>query len=837
MTDFNEKQLKELLLSAISSDLALRHIVPLIGKPALDAIFYALTNEYRRNDGRIRDKWLKYYDPIFKHGGLAFYGYDPFTEEQTECISFKPNQPLDSGRKYEQPPNSENQAFYPYGGSGYWQKVIDDDRPIILTEGCKKALSAMSAGFPCVALTGVWNGVKTHRDENGNTVSRELIPSLQHLAGRKVYIAFDRDTKNSTIKKVTHARSVLAEQLIKIGCECYSMVWDSEFKGLDDLIVVRGAAAVELSMLDAEELTKETIEKYKQKLYPNEIAYAIAEEWGDRVCYDQSAKVWRVYRQGVWEAKTNDDMEDLFCERISQDIPRLKSFSIVVNVMRFARARMTVGKFEAVSALEYIPFKNGVWSFQDRLLLPHSQSNYLTWKLDRDYSPFDAKWHSIDKFFHTVTKNDSDLRHLLIAACGAVLHGRADLQQAFHLFGGGANGKGSFLRLLEMLVGDENTHSTSLEAICENKFETANLYGKRLTICPDEEKQTKGLSNFKKILGGDSLRGEEKGLKSFKFKYEGMVALASNDPVFMGDNSYGLSRRLIPIPFLNKIPKEERRDLTAEFKVDLPAFTTYLLNLDPDWITKTLRGANDIPVIKDLEWEMTIRTDSIAAFYDDNLICEPGAEISAAMLYEVYDGYCAKYGFSKKHINNFCPSLVNLLVDKLDKDVKSHKTNKGKVIQGLRIRTEFDPIGDEVTAVTTNLENKIISTLIDPVTTVTTVTAQTEKIFNLENSPKPPTSDRTIPDTTKFNDDVEYLIVDGEVKWLEIFFRKHATAKDWKNQVALWGCQTSDLKMLPNQKGNRANKWLLIIKGLTMARLEMLLLADLQQSPKAFNRG
>ncbi len=417
-----------------------------------------------------------------------------------------------------------------------------------------------------------------------------------------------------------------------------------------------------------------------------------------------------------------------------------------------------------------------------------------------------------------------------MAACGAVLHGRADLQQAFYLFGSGANGKGSFLRLLEMLVGDENTHSTSLATICENKFETANLYGKRLTICPDEEKQTKGLSNFKKILGGDSLRGEEKGLKSFKFKYEGMVAMASNDPVFMGDNSYGLSRRLIPIPFLNKIAKEDRRDLTAEFKADLPAFTTYLLNLDPNWITKTLRGANDLPVIKELEWEMTIRTDSIAAFYDDRLICDPGAEISAAAVYEIYDDYCTKYNFGRKHINNFCPSLVNLLVDKLDKDVKSRRTKKGKVIQGLRIRTEFDPIDDEVTAVTTNLEKNEKKSAPDPVMTVTAVTTQTEKIFISENSPKPPTVDRPIPRTTKVDENVEYLIVDGEVKWLEIYFYKHSNAKDWKNQMTLWGCQTKDLEHKSKRPGH---KWLLIVKGLTIAHLEMILEADLYRSPQA----
>jgi P4 family phage/plasmid primase-like protien len=470
-----------------------------------------------------------------------------------------------------------------------------------------------------------------------------------------------------------------------------------------------------------------------------------------------------------------------------------------------------------------------VWSFKDRVLLPHSPTNYLTWKLDRDYSVIDAKWNSIDRFLHTVTKGDSDLRNLLIAACAAVLQGRADLQKAFYLFGSGANGKGSFMRLLEMLVGDENTHSTSLENICENRFEVANLYNKRLVICPDEDRRIRGLSVFKSVTGGDSLRGEEKGMKAFKFKFQGTVVLASNSPIFMGDDSYGLSRRLIPIPFPQKIHKSERRDLTEEFTRDLPAFTTYLLGLDRDWVTNTLRQANDLKAIKDLEWELTIRTDSIAAFYEEKLIYEPGATVSAAQIYGEYKQFCSDTGFAAKHQNNFCPSLVNLLVDKLEKDVNSHKTKTGKVIEGIRLRSVLDPIGDGgddgdgFSIFSEKNENKLSP---DPVMTVTT---QTEKSFSLENSPKPPTVDRPIQAPIKVGDDIEYQIVDGEVKWLEIFFYKHAIGKDWKKQMILWGCQTYDLEHRSKRPGH---KWLLRVKGLTIAHLEQLLSADLSQSPR-----
>jgi hypothetical protein len=104
--------------------------------------------------------------------------------------------------------------------------------------------------------------------------------------------------------------------------------------------------------------------------------------------------------------------------------------------------------------------------------------------------------------------------------------------------------------------------------------------------------------------------------------------------------------------------------------------------------------------------------------------------------------------------------------------------------------------------------------------------------FSTEIDPKPPTVDRSIPETTKFNADVEYLILDGEVKWLEIFFPKHAIAKDWKNQVTLWGCHTSDISM----RNRKDSKWLLIVKGLTKAQLDLVLSSNLRQSPQQPSR-
>ena len=53
------------------------------------------------------------------------------------------------------------------------------------------------------------------------------------------------------------------------------------------------------------------------------------------------------------------------------------------------------------------------------------------------------------------------------------------------------------------------------------------------------------------------------------------------------------------------------------FETDLTAFTTYLLALSDEWVTATIRGAGSVEAVRQLNWEMTVREDSIAATRPD----------------------------------------------------------------------------------------------------------------------------------------------------------------------------------------------------------------------------
>lgn len=132
----------------------------------------------------------------------------------------------------------------------FWDWLADHPEiPITFTEGGKKALCLLSQGYVAIALYGVNGGYRKLLND-----SRELIPDLTRFAvpGRRVYLAFDKDAKPGTQKKVTVALLRFGALLSAAGCIVLIAEWQPEQgKGVDDLIVQAGAATWERAYTEA----------------------------------------------------------------------------------------------------------------------------------------------------------------------------------------------------------------------------------------------------------------------------------------------------------------------------------------------------------------------------------------------------------------------------------------------------------------------------------------------------------------------------------------------------------------------------------------------------------
>lgn len=272
--------------SGIDLELTALNLTSLSGFAPYEYLLYGLNSSERRNDGRLRDKWLRRYSHT-GNGGWWCSGVDLLTGEDSIWGTFKPDTPYNYEEKpsgfspnskpktkvikYEHPPKVETEVFAlkvplkiwqaiteryqvplpenitvtPEGRAiGFWAWVIANPSiPLIITEGAKKAGSLLSLGYAAIAIPGICNGYRQPKDESGNKIGLPyLIPELLAFAqtGREIIFCFDHDDKPKTIQNVRKAIAKTGGLFASLGCQVSAIAWDDPEKGVDDLIVARG---------------------------------------------------------------------------------------------------------------------------------------------------------------------------------------------------------------------------------------------------------------------------------------------------------------------------------------------------------------------------------------------------------------------------------------------------------------------------------------------------------------------------------------------------------------------------------------------------------------------
>jgi predicted P-loop ATPase len=220
----NEDHLQEWAVnSAVSEEITRLNVVTLTDHREID-------QKLQRNAKR-RTKHTDYGE-----GGWWVSGVDPLTgEPQGIGGQFKPDVPTDPKRRYLGISDLESAPlFLDVGDRHYWQKVIEGVEPIMITEGAKKAGAALTAGIPCISISGVFNGQK----------KGQVKDSLAQFCkvGRRIILGFDAD--QITNPKVKNALDQLGRLIAELGSTVKVLQLPQETKGLDDYAVAHGHKAL-----------------------------------------------------------------------------------------------------------------------------------------------------------------------------------------------------------------------------------------------------------------------------------------------------------------------------------------------------------------------------------------------------------------------------------------------------------------------------------------------------------------------------------------------------------------------------------------------------------------
>lgn len=267
------------------------------------------------------------------------------------------------------------------------------------------------------------------------------------------------------------------------------------------------AYAKAISRLEKQFRPQGTVDESDRKPSQVFVARHIAEKYRNILAFNNEISCWMRYaadHDGMWTAETEEYIESVIYQIVLSEGFENFSASFISSVVKILRHELIERTWEAIAQrIASIPqrgFKYCYWGANAPC--PRLSPDLAT--TQRLHSVRQLGYHQ--QFLDHLSSGNAAIKDLLLCYCNAVLKGRCDLQKFLHLIGLGGTGKGTFSRLIINLIGAQNVHTTTLEEWCQNRFEGANAYRKRLVVFPDEDRQQGKLGKFLSLTGQDLIR-------------------------------------------------------------------------------------------------------------------------------------------------------------------------------------------------------------------------------------------------------------------------------------------------------------------------------------------
>lgn len=332
--------------------------------------------------------------------------------------------------------------------------------------------------------------------------------------------------------------------------------------------------------------------------------------FGQDIRFIPQFKSWFYWNGKIWQRDENGEVEryaEHTIEFLYQRVIRMPPSASRDKLMAFAlrshmKARLTAMTDLAESQIEVammtpedfntdnlkLAVANGVLDLQSGELLPFDRRDYITQQVNITYDP-EADCPVWKTALHTMTGGDAETLRYLQQLAGYCLTGETREQGFYVLWGPGANGKTTFQRVLEMLVGP---YSVTVQAstFAKSKFhqihnQLASMYGKRVVTTSEvEEGQEFSEVTLKTLTGQDIVAARDLYQKWFNYVPQYKLVIATNYRPRLSGYDEAVWRRVNLIPFSVVIPSGKRDPhLLAKLKGELSGILNWAVEGCVDW--------------------------------------------------------------------------------------------------------------------------------------------------------------------------------------------------------------------------------------------------------------
>ena len=314
----------------------------------------------------------------------------------------------------------------------------------------------------------------------------------------------------------------------------------------------------------------------------------------------------------------------------------------------------------------YIALKDKVLDTSAMEFVEHLEDRKCFHMLDMESEQINQETPLFDKFLQEVLVKkdltpDEEMIIVMEEVLAYFLMGNLKMHDVFFFVGRGANGKSVLINVLSEFIGKDFTSAMTIQALTMDKFASAQLLGKKINICNEEESKYLKSDKFKALVSHDEVQVERKYMSSFRFRPTAKYLFATNNMPKFDVINEGIRRRVKILPFHRTFnTKEQDRYLTDKLLTEMPGIVGKAmkgakrliengLNFSP---CKQIREAGD-------EFEMTV--SGVVDFFTDQMEHDAEAFIPMAELYGLYHRWCKSKGKKPLSERNVGKELSTIL--------------------------------------------------------------------------------------------------------------------------------------------------------------------------------
>lgn len=349
---------------------------------------------------------------------------------------------------------------------------------------------------------------------------------------------------------------------------------------------------------------------------------------------------------------------------------------------------------------DVIALRNGLLDTATRRLLPPTPSFFTLNALDFDYAedaPRPVLWH---RFLTDIWSDeaapgvvDDDTIATLQEWFGYLIKADTSLQKMLFLIGPTRSGKGTTVRILGRLVGEQNLAGPTLGSLT-GQFGLGPLYGKSVAVISDARLSGRAdtsviVERLLSITGEDVQTVDRKHLRQVDAKLGTRIVIASNELPKLNDASGALVNRMILIRFTKSFLGKEDPNLTDKLVAELPGILLWALD-GLDRLRERGRFVQP-PSSAELIQDMAELSSPISAFVRDRVVLDKTATTPIKEAFQEWKRWCEDHGRDHPGTEQSFGRELRAAVPTITcSNIRGEIGGRYRVYRGIRLRTALD---------------------------------------------------------------------------------------------------------------------------------------------------